>query len=127
MLPALTSGHIAGIIVTLCAVTLVGIYAGRMVKSALDFSVGGRRAGPTVVAGNNMETFCRRLSTIGTAQLLSNTACAPGGSPCAGWPAPSLTWSGPRLHESALETRPNIWSVSTERIGRLASIFLPQD
>jgi hypothetical protein len=30
----ITSGHLAGIIVTLAGVTLVGLYAGRRVKSA---------------------------------------------------------------------------------------------
>ena len=126
MLPALTSGHIAGIIVTLCAVTLVGIYAGRMVKSALDFSVGGRRAGATVVAGTIMGTLVGGSSTIGTAQLAFQYGL------CAWWftlgagLACAVLGLGlaRRLHESALETAPQyLVSVYGERIGPVASIF----
>jgi SSS family solute:Na+ symporter len=64
-----TSGHLAGIIVTLAGVTLVGLYAGRKVKSAGDFQIGGRRAGAAVVAGAIMGTLIGGSSTIGTAQM----------------------------------------------------------
>ena len=115
MLPALTSGHIAGIIVTLCAVTLVGIYAGRMVKSALDFSVGGRRAGATVVAGTIMGTLVSGSSTIGTAQLAFQYGlCAwwftlGAGLACA---VLDLVWPA-ACTKAPWKRRPNIWSVST--------------
>jgi SSS family solute:Na+ symporter len=65
----ITSGHLAGIIVTLAGVTLVGLYAGRRVKSAGDFQIGGRRAGAAVVAGAIMGTLIGGSSTIGTAQM----------------------------------------------------------
>jgi SSS family solute:Na+ symporter len=47
----------------------VGLFSGRKVKSSSDFSVGGRRAGPTIVAGTIMGTLVGGASTVGTAQL----------------------------------------------------------
>ena len=66
---SITSGHLAGIIVTLTGVTLVGLYAGRRVKSARDFQIGSRRASTAVVAGAIMGTLVGGSSTIGTAQM----------------------------------------------------------
>jgi len=76
---ALTNTHIIGIIITLVLITAVGIYAGRMVKSAEDFSVGGRRATATVIAGTIMGTLVGGASTIGTAQLAFNMVFVHGG------------------------------------------------
>lgn len=61
--------HIISIILTLSLVSCVGIYAGRQVKNASDFSVGGRKAGVWLVAGTIMGTFVGGASTIGTAEL----------------------------------------------------------
>jgi len=66
---ALSSAHLGGIIITLAGVILVGVYAGRKVKSAGDFSHGGRQAGASVVAGTILGTIIGGSSTIGTAQL----------------------------------------------------------
>lgn len=65
----LSIGHGAGIIVTLALVSAVGLYAGRKVKSAADFSTGGRTVSPAIVAGTIMGTLVGGASTIGTAQL----------------------------------------------------------
>lgn len=65
----LTVGHIIGIVSTFGLLTLVGIYAGRKVKSSTDFSTSGRKAGWGVVSGTLMGTLIGGSSTIGTAQL----------------------------------------------------------
>jgi SSS family solute:Na+ symporter len=66
---SLTSAHFIGIIGTLILISAVGIYAGRKVKSAADFSTGGRRASALIVSGIIMGTLVGGASTIGTAQL----------------------------------------------------------
>jgi SSS family solute:Na+ symporter len=65
----LTVEHIIGIVATLLLMTAVGLYAGRRVKSAADFSSGGRSVGAPIVAGSVMGTLVGGASTIGTAQL----------------------------------------------------------
>jgi SSS family solute:Na+ symporter len=65
----LTAGHLVGIAVTLAVVSAVGVYSGRMIKTASDFAVGGRKAGPVLVAATIMGTLVGGASTIGTAQL----------------------------------------------------------
>lgn len=66
---ALTGFHIAGIILTLVFISGVGVYSGRKVKNAADFSTGGGKAGAAIVAGTIMGTLVGGSSTIGTAQL----------------------------------------------------------
>jgi SSS family solute:Na+ symporter len=61
--------HIGGILATLGLVSAVGIYAGRKVKTAADFSTGGRNISSSIVAGTIMGTLVGGASTIGTAQL----------------------------------------------------------
>lgn len=65
----LTTAHFAGVVGTLILVSAVGIYAGRNVKSADDFTTGGRKASASIVAGTIMGTLVGGASTIGTAQL----------------------------------------------------------
>ncbi|BCV24503.1 sodium:solute symporter [Gelria sp. Kuro-4] len=65
----LTTAHMVSIIATLSLVTAVGVYSGRRIKSAADFSLGGRRAGSVLVAATIMGTLVGGASTIGTAQL----------------------------------------------------------
>lgn len=55
--------------VTLGALAGAGLYLGRRVTSAVDFTLAGRRGGVTVVAGTIMGTLVGGASTIGTAQL----------------------------------------------------------
>lgn len=65
----LSMGHIGGILATLGLVSAVGLYAGRKVKTAADFSTGGRSVSSPIVAGTIMGTLVGGASTIGTAQL----------------------------------------------------------
>ncbi|MEG2174701.1 MAG: sodium:solute symporter family protein [Oscillospiraceae bacterium] len=61
--------HVVGFVLTLTAITWVGIHAGRQVKSASDFSTGGGRAGTMAVTGAMVGSLVGGASTIGTAQL----------------------------------------------------------
>jgi len=65
----LTLVHSISILVTLSFVGAVGIYSARLVKSAKDFSVGGRNLGTLLVAGALVGSFIGGTSTIGTAQI----------------------------------------------------------
>ena len=65
----LAAGHYAGIAIVVVMMTLVGLYSGRKVKAATDFSTGGRNAGWPVIGGTIMGTLVGASSTIGTAQL----------------------------------------------------------
>lgn len=61
--------HIAGIVLALALITGIGIYSGRKVKNASDFSTGGGKTGAGIVAGTIMGTLVGGASTVGTAQL----------------------------------------------------------
>lgn len=57
-----------GILCTLALITAVGIYAGKKVKSARDFTTGSNLGSP-MIAGSLIGTLVGGSSTIGTAQL----------------------------------------------------------
>lgn len=61
--------YLLGIGLVFLLITGVGVYAAGKVKSADDFTVGGRRATATLVAGSLMGTMVGGASTIGTAQV----------------------------------------------------------
>ena len=61
--------HIVALICTLLAVTGLGVYSVKRVKSSNDFSVGGRSVGTPMVMGIVIGTLVGGSSTIGTAQL----------------------------------------------------------
>lgn len=65
----LTLTHIAFIIVTLIATLAPGFIAARRIKSADDYSVGGRKSGIGLVAGSIIGTIVGGAATVGTAQL----------------------------------------------------------
>ena len=65
----LTTLHFVGMAVAMLIVFGIGVYAGSKVKTALDFSVSGRKAGPFLVMGTILGTLVGGASTIGTAQL----------------------------------------------------------
>ena len=65
----LTAIHMAVIVLTLVIVIGIGIYSSRSVKSAAGYSVGGRSAGATLVAGGIAGTVVGGGATVGTAQL----------------------------------------------------------
>jgi len=123
---ALTTSHMVGIIITLLAITLIGVYAGSKVKSAADFCVGGRQAGATVVVGTIMGTLVGGASTFGTAQLAFNFGlCAWWFTLGAGIACAVLGLGLARqLYESNLETMPQyLVSVYGDGIGPISSVF----
>lgn len=61
--------HIIGIVLVITVIIGIGIYSGRKVKSAADFTTGGGNAGFLLVAGSIMGTLVSGQTTIGTAQL----------------------------------------------------------
>ncbi|MFO7951594.1 MAG: sodium:solute symporter family protein [Bacillota bacterium] len=65
----LTLYHFLGIAAALLLVFGIGIYSSRKVRTALDFSVSGRKAGPFLVMGTILGTLVGGASTVGTAQL----------------------------------------------------------
>ena len=65
----LTTVQLGSIVITLVLTILPGIYAGRKVKSADDYALGGRSAGIGMVAGSIIGTIVGGAATIGTAQL----------------------------------------------------------
>ncbi len=53
-------------------IAVTGVYSGRKVKNASDFSTGGHRASSLLVAGTIIGTLVGGSSTVGTAQLAYN-------------------------------------------------------
>ena len=64
----LTLPTVMGLLAALLLVALTGVYAGKQVKSAGDFTSGGNM-GAAMIAGSLMGTLVGGASTIGTAQL----------------------------------------------------------
>ncbi|MBU2703435.1 SSS family solute:Na+ symporter [Sporomusaceae bacterium BoRhaA] len=64
-----TSVHLIGLIFILVMVVVIGIWATSKVRSAEDFTVGGRKSGASLVSGTIVGTIIGGSSTIGTAQL----------------------------------------------------------
>lgn len=61
--------HIVFMAATLAIISVIGVCSGRKIKSASDFSVGGKQAGPMLVAATILGTLVGGAATIGTAQL----------------------------------------------------------
>lgn len=61
--------HILGSVITLSVIIFIGIFTGRRIKDAKDFSGGGHNAGSALVSGTIIGTLVGGSSTIGTAQL----------------------------------------------------------
>ena len=61
--------HFLGAIFTIVVLTGIGIYSGKRVKNAADFSTGSRRGSTLMVMGVITGTLVGGSSTIGTAQL----------------------------------------------------------
>ena len=73
----LTPLHVVGLLATIALIIGIGIYSGRKVKSAADFSSGGSRAGAWIVCGAIMGTLVSGQATIGTAQLAFSFGMSP--------------------------------------------------
>lgn len=65
----MTLMHYIGALLVLILIVMVGMFSGRQVKSAKDFSDGGRKASSGMVMGALIGTLVGGASTIGTAQL----------------------------------------------------------
>ncbi len=65
----LTWQHLGGMTAAALFFVIIAIISGRKVRSAADFSLTGRRAGATLVAGTIMGTLVGGASTVGTVQL----------------------------------------------------------
>lgn len=61
--------HVVGLLATIGLIIGIGVWSGRKVQSAADFSSGGKRAGAWIVCGAIMGTLVSGQATIGTAQL----------------------------------------------------------
>ncbi|MDT8903449.1 sodium:solute symporter family protein [Anaeroselena agilis] len=122
----LGTGHIVGIVVTLALVSAVGIYAGRKVKSAADFSTGNRSVSPALVAGTLMGTLVGGASTIGTAQLAFKFGFSAWWFTLGAGMAVAIMglWMVRPLWESAVDTLPQ-YLVKTygANIGPVSSVF----
>lgn len=118
--------HIVGVVLALLVMTGVGLYAGRKVKSAEDFSTSRRQAGAALVAGTMMGTMVSGASTIGTAQLAFQFGFSAWWWTLGAGIGFAILGLGfaRRLYESTIETVPQ-YLVTTygDRIGPIASIF----
>lgn len=65
----MTPEHYIGAGIVLLLITATGLYSGRRIKGAGDFSTGGKQGGVGIVAGTITGTLIGGASTIGTAQL----------------------------------------------------------
>ena len=61
--------HIISLVIALTFALWLSINAGKKVKSAEDYSVGGRSAGASMVAGGLLGTAVGGAATVGTAQM----------------------------------------------------------
>ena len=61
--------HLLGAILTIIAIIAIGVYSGKRIKNAADFSFGSRQGSSLLVVGVITGTFVGGASTIGTAQL----------------------------------------------------------
>ena len=63
------TGIIIGICVTFAAMSVVGVYTMKKIKSSEDFTLGGRNASPIMIAGVIVGACVGSGGTIGTAQM----------------------------------------------------------
>lgn len=61
--------NVIGIVATLAALIALGIYSGRRVANASDFSTSGGKSGKYIVSGMIMGALVSSQATVGTAQL----------------------------------------------------------
>lgn len=61
--------YIAGMVIPLLGITVIGFLSGRNVESESDFTVAGRKASSVLIAGMILGTAIGGGATIGTAQL----------------------------------------------------------
>lgn len=65
----LSTVHIISMLISLVFALYLGMQAGKSVKSAEDYSLGGRSAGVNMVAGTLLGTIVGGAATVGTSQM----------------------------------------------------------
>ncbi len=65
----LTSSHYISIIMTLIVVSGAGIYTAKFVRTASDFTLGGKKMGSILISGSLVGSFVGGTSTIGTSEM----------------------------------------------------------
>lgn len=65
----LNVSYLSGAVLTLALMAAVGVHAGRQVKSASDFAIGGGKSSSIMVAGAIIGTLVGGSSTVATSQL----------------------------------------------------------
>lgn len=117
--------HIVTLMATLAVVVGLGCYASRKVKTAADFSIGGKSAKVPLIAGTIVGTIIGGSATIGTAQLAFTVGLAAWWyslGACAGLLLLGFFYAKP-LRQSGLQTIPEYLVHSYgEKAGPLASI-----
>lgn len=121
-----SSIHLISVLLTLVVVTALGVYTIRKIKSSADFSVGGRKMGPLLIAGTLVGSFIGGGSTIGTAELAYQVGFSAWWFTLGGGIAIlilGLFLAGP-LRESGLTTAPQYLAKSFgQEIRPFASLF----
>lgn len=69
---SLSLTHVVSLVISLAFALWLSINAGKKIKSAEDYSVGGRSAGMSMVAGGLLGTVVGGAATVGTAQMAFN-------------------------------------------------------
>ena len=118
--------HIISIILTLGLVAFLGIYSMRQVKSASDFSVGGRSISTPMVIGTLVGTLVGGAATVGTAQLAYSYGFSAWWFTLGGGIASILLGIllAKPLRESEATTGPGLLSLAYgQKAGLLASVF----
>lgn len=122
----LTLPTVMGLLAALLLVALTGVYAGKQVKSAGDFTSGGNM-GAAMIAGSLMGTLVGGASTIGTAQLAFTYGFSAwwftlGGG--IGLAVLALLFTGP-MYRGGYKTLPQILSSAYgPRIATLATVLM---
>ncbi|GHV78678.1 sodium:solute symporter [Spirochaetia bacterium] len=122
----MTLYHYIGAALILVFITVIGLYSGKRVKSANDFSGGSKKAGAGIVTGSIIGTLVGGASTIGTAQLAFNYGFSAwwftlgAGLGCL---TLGLFFAKP-LYESGIQTLPEVFSREFGRRSGVAATVL---
>lgn len=122
----LQGSHLVGIGLVFLAISAAGIFAARKVKSADDFSIGGRSASAKLVAGTLMGTMVGGAATIGTAQVAFSYGLSAWWFTLGAGIAFVLLASGmgKRLYEASTDTIPQVLAQNYgNRISPIVAIF----
>ncbi|NLN06722.1 MAG: sodium:solute symporter family protein [Firmicutes bacterium] len=123
----ITIRHYLGAAVTIILFVVLGVYSGKKVKTADDFSVSGKSAGSIMVAGTILGTMIGGASTIGTAQTAFATGISAwwftlgGGISCLIF---CLFFTGPFRRQKNVTIPGIIEDAYGEKAGLAATLFI---